>query len=143
MATGLVVMGEDSFFKGCEFESRHHIQDGHFSHLFAIKMVMCFWKDENKWKRGKNNLITALNDFFEIGDFKAMTRRMTRPWELQKYVRTKSAKTRGCGCGAVGRAVAFDIREPRLKNPVFNNFINYQLYWKETGNGQLLKCVKW
>ena len=24
-----------------------------FSHLFVIKIVMCVWKDENKWKRGR------------------------------------------------------------------------------------------
>ena len=39
--------------KGCEFESRHRILDGHFSHLFAVKIVMCVWKDKNKWKRGR------------------------------------------------------------------------------------------
>ena len=27
--------------------------DGHFSHLFVVKIVMCVWKDENKWKRGR------------------------------------------------------------------------------------------
>ena len=27
-------------FKGHEFKSRHHILDGHFSHLFAVKNVM-------------------------------------------------------------------------------------------------------
>ena len=26
--------------KGREFESRHHILDGHFSHLFVVKIVM-------------------------------------------------------------------------------------------------------
>ena len=34
---GLVIMGGDSCSKGCEFESRHYILDGHFSHLFFEK----------------------------------------------------------------------------------------------------------
>ena len=36
-----MVMGGDSYSKGCEFESRHSILDGHFSHLFVVKIVMC------------------------------------------------------------------------------------------------------
>ena len=38
---GLVVMGGNSCSKGCEFESRHCILDGHFSRLFVEKIVMC------------------------------------------------------------------------------------------------------
>ena len=38
---GLVVMGGDSCSKGREFESLHQILDGHFSHLFVVKLVMC------------------------------------------------------------------------------------------------------
>ena len=39
---GLVVMGGDSCSKGCEFEFRHHILDGHlFTYLFVAKIVMC------------------------------------------------------------------------------------------------------
>ena len=30
--------------QGREFESRHNILDGHFSHLFAVKIVMCVKK---------------------------------------------------------------------------------------------------
>ena len=37
-----MVMGGDLCFKGREFESRHHMLDGHFSHLFVEKIVMCF-----------------------------------------------------------------------------------------------------
>ena len=33
---GLVVMGGDSCSKGCEFESRHCILDGHFSHMYLL-----------------------------------------------------------------------------------------------------------
>ena len=41
-----MVMGGDSCSKGCEFESRHRILDGHdifhgsFSHVFVVKIVM-------------------------------------------------------------------------------------------------------
>ena len=49
-----VVMGGDSCPKGCEFESRHQILDAHFfTNLFVVKFVMCVWKDENKWIRGR------------------------------------------------------------------------------------------
>ena len=50
---GQVVMGGDSCSKGREFESQHCILNGHFSHLFVAKILMCVWKDENKWKRGR------------------------------------------------------------------------------------------
>ena len=50
---GLLLMGRDSCSKGREFPSRHCILDGHFSHLFVVKIVMCVGKDENKWKRGR------------------------------------------------------------------------------------------
>ena len=35
---GLVVMGGNSCSKGCKFEYRHRILDGHFSHLFQMKI---------------------------------------------------------------------------------------------------------
>ena len=52
---GLMLMGGDSCSKGCEFKSWHNILDGHFLHtyIFVVKFVMCVWKDENKWKRGR------------------------------------------------------------------------------------------
>ena len=37
---GLVVMGRDSCPEGRVFESQHCILDGHFSHLFVVKIVM-------------------------------------------------------------------------------------------------------
>ena len=43
-----MVMGGDSSSKGREFRSRQRILDGHFSHLFVVKIVMCVSKDENK-----------------------------------------------------------------------------------------------
>ena len=43
-----MVMGGDSCFKGCEFESRHRILNGHFSHLLVERIVMCVGNDENK-----------------------------------------------------------------------------------------------
>ena len=37
---GLVVMVRDSRSKGCEFESRHRILDGHFSCFIVVKIAM-------------------------------------------------------------------------------------------------------
>ena len=37
---GVVVMGGDSRSEGHGFESRHRILDGHFSHIFVVKIVM-------------------------------------------------------------------------------------------------------
>ena len=37
---GLVVMRGDSCPEGCGFESQDHILDGHFSHIFVIKIVI-------------------------------------------------------------------------------------------------------
>ena len=39
---GLVVMGGDSHSEGHGFESRYRILDGHFSHIFVVKIVMTF-----------------------------------------------------------------------------------------------------
>ena len=47
-----MVMGRDSCSKGHGFESQHRILDGHFSHLFVVKIVMFVRKDENKRERG-------------------------------------------------------------------------------------------
>ena len=35
-----MVMGGDSCAEGHGFGSQHHILDGHFSHEFAVKIVM-------------------------------------------------------------------------------------------------------
>ena len=35
-----MVMGRDSHSKGRGFESRHHILDGHFSHIFVVRIVL-------------------------------------------------------------------------------------------------------
>ena len=35
-----MVMGRDSHSKGCGFESRHRILDGHFSHVVVVNIVM-------------------------------------------------------------------------------------------------------
>ena len=43
---GLVVMGDDSCFRGCGFESRRQILGGHFSHLFVVKIVLFVRKDQ-------------------------------------------------------------------------------------------------
>ena len=39
-----MVMGGDSCSKGREFESRHRILDGNFSHLFVVKLYFVFEK---------------------------------------------------------------------------------------------------
>ena len=36
-----MLMGGDSCSNGYEFKSRHRVLDGHFSHLFVVKFVMC------------------------------------------------------------------------------------------------------
>ena len=41
---GLVVTGGDSCSYGCEFESQHHILNGHFSRKCVVKIVMFVWK---------------------------------------------------------------------------------------------------
>ena len=44
-----MIMGEDSCSKGCGFESRHRMLDGHFSHEFVVKVVLTFvGKDQNE-----------------------------------------------------------------------------------------------
>ena len=48
-----MVMGDDSCLKGRGFESRHRILDGHFSHIFVVKLYCLFEKTENKQKRGR------------------------------------------------------------------------------------------
>ena len=55
---GLVVMGGDSCSKGREFEPLHCILDGHFSHLFVVKIVMLFKKTKIKEKE------TGVGPFF-------------------------------------------------------------------------------
>ena len=37
-------MGGDSCSEGCWFKSQHGILDGHFSHIFDVKIVMFVWK---------------------------------------------------------------------------------------------------
>ena len=49
---GLVVMGRDSRSKGGGFESRHRILDGHFSHLFVVKICnVCLKRPKINEKR--------------------------------------------------------------------------------------------
>ena len=37
-----MVMGRDSCSEGRGFKTRHCLLDGHFSHIFVIKIVMMF-----------------------------------------------------------------------------------------------------
>ena len=48
----IVVNGGDSWSEGHGFESQHHVLDGHFSHLFVVKIVIFVGKDK-KLKRGR------------------------------------------------------------------------------------------
>ena len=41
---GLVVMGGDSCSEGCGFESQHRILNGHFPHIFVVKILILFEK---------------------------------------------------------------------------------------------------
>ena len=36
-----MVTGGDSCSEGREFKFQHRIPDGHFSHLFVVRIVMC------------------------------------------------------------------------------------------------------
>ena len=70
-----MVMGGDSNSKGCEFESHHRILDGHFFHLFVVKIVMCVWKDEKMKKRPglahflKKQASLRIGTYLEIATF--------------------------------------------------------------------------
>ena len=57
---GLVVMGDDSCSKGCGFESRRHLLDGHLyivSHYLLQKLKCLFENTENKRKEARVGLI--------------------------------------------------------------------------------------
>ena len=41
-------MGGDSFSEVCGIESQHRILDGHFSHIFVVKIVMMFAGNDRK-----------------------------------------------------------------------------------------------
>ena len=51
-----MVMGGDPCSKGCGFKSLHHILDGHFSHLFVVKIVLLFEKMKINEKEAGNGL---------------------------------------------------------------------------------------
>ena len=50
-----MVMGGDSCFKGRKLESRHCILNGHFSHLFVVKIVVCVCERGRAWPFCENN----------------------------------------------------------------------------------------
>ena len=53
----LVVMGRDSRSEGRGFKSQYRILDGHFSHIFVVKIVMlCVWKEAGIGPFLKKNL---------------------------------------------------------------------------------------
>ena len=80
MSPGLVVMGGDLYSEGRGFKSRHHILDGQniSPHVFVVRSVMYFWKDKNKWKRGRGWSIFLKNS--EMFDFSAFYREIAQPW---------------------------------------------------------------
>ena len=41
MSNWSIGYGRRLMFKGHEFESRYHVLDEYFSHLFNVKIVMC------------------------------------------------------------------------------------------------------
>ena len=46
-----MVMGGDSCYEGCGFKSQQCILDGHFSHLFVVKLYSLFEKTKINKKR--------------------------------------------------------------------------------------------
>ena len=44
-------MGGDPCSEGHGFKSQYHILDGHFFHIFDVKIAMFVWKYENKTKK--------------------------------------------------------------------------------------------
>ena len=47
---GLVVMGGDSYSKGCGFESGYCILEGHFfTYVFVVKFILCLKKRGRGW----------------------------------------------------------------------------------------------
>ena len=48
------LVDDDSWSRGCGFESQRCILDGHISHLFLVKFVLFVWGDWNKPKRGQS-----------------------------------------------------------------------------------------
>ena len=49
-----MVMGDDSCLRGCVFESRCHIPDGHFFTLICVKIYCLFEKTKSKRKRDRD-----------------------------------------------------------------------------------------
>ena len=50
-----MVMGGDSCSEGCGFESQHRILDGHFSHLFVVKICnVCLKRPKMNEEEAKN-----------------------------------------------------------------------------------------
>ena len=56
-------MGGDSCSEGCGFESQHHILDGHFSHLLAVKIVTLFEKTKINEKEARDGPFKKSNYF--------------------------------------------------------------------------------
>ena len=62
-----MVMGGDSSPEGHEFESKHRILHGHFSHIFDVKLYCLFEKYENKRKEAGDGLFLYILSTKQLG----------------------------------------------------------------------------
>ena len=65
-------MGRDSHSNGRGFDSRRRILDGHFSHLFAVKIVKFFLK-KMKTKRGRGFWLPCLKQLQILTTYRPLT----------------------------------------------------------------------
>ena len=111
---GLVAMGGDSCFKGCEFESQHGILDEHFcTYLFAVKFVMFVWKDENKWGQGcsfKNTFLPSLS------------------LSVSLFLLTSASKVRQVKRSQGNPSLHFFPRKPKAKNSTLMSVSKFWLF---------------
>ena len=63
---GIVVMGRDSHFEGCGFESQHHILDGHFfTYICCKNCIVSLKRPKLNKKRGRGWPIFKKNHLAE------------------------------------------------------------------------------
>ena len=65
-----MVMGGDSHSEGCRFKSWHRILDGHFSHIFVVKICnVCLKRPKiNEKEAGVIPFFKLLTEFVNIYD---------------------------------------------------------------------------
>ena len=83
-----MVMGGDSCSKGRGFESQYRILDGHFSHIFVVKICnVRLKKTENKQKRGRGWPILKKTNNSRV----ALSRKLPMlGMSLESYLRSQS-----------------------------------------------------